>query len=110
MFAAEAITHNRHPRRHPREQRARTPYSWLQILTRFPRHRHQAITRRRYSRLQTPLSLSGSVSTNGRREGAQRMADIYQRIEAEIPRLRRYARALTRDVSGADDLVQDCLA
>ena len=38
------------------------------------------------------------------------MADIYQRIEAEIPRLRRYARALTRDVAAADDLVQDCLA
>jgi len=30
-------------------------------------------------------------------------------IEAEIPRLRRYARALTRDVVIADDLVQDCL-
>jgi RNA polymerase sigma-70 factor (ECF subfamily) len=30
-------------------------------------------------------------------------------IEAEIPRLRRYARALTRDVVTADDLVQDCL-
>lgn len=38
------------------------------------------------------------------------MADIYRSIEAEIPRLRRYARALTRDVSAADDLVQDCLA
>ncbi len=38
------------------------------------------------------------------------MADIYRRIEAEIPRLRRYARALTRDISAADDLVQDCLA
>jgi RNA polymerase sigma-70 factor, ECF subfamily len=38
------------------------------------------------------------------------MADIYKRIEAEIPRLRRYARALTRDISAADDLVQDCLA
>ena len=37
------------------------------------------------------------------------MADIYRRIEAEIPRLRRYARALTRDISAADDLVQDCL-
>ena len=31
-------------------------------------------------------------------------------IEQEIPRLRRYARALTRDASAADDLVQDCLA
>jgi len=30
-------------------------------------------------------------------------------IVAEIPRLRRYARALTRDRERADDLVQDCL-
>ena len=37
------------------------------------------------------------------------MAEIFQSIEAEIPRLRRYARALARDVSAADDLVQDCL-
>ena len=38
------------------------------------------------------------------------MAEIHRRIEAEIPRLRRYARALARDVVAADDLVQDCLA
>lgn len=37
------------------------------------------------------------------------MADIYRSIEAEIPRLLRYARALARDVAAADDLVQDCL-
>ena len=37
------------------------------------------------------------------------MADIYRDIEAEIPRLRRYARVLVHDLSGADDLVQDCL-
>ncbi len=37
------------------------------------------------------------------------MADIYKDIEAEIPRLRRYARALARDAAAADDLVQDCL-
>ncbi|HZB92504.1 MAG TPA: sigma-70 family RNA polymerase sigma factor [Stellaceae bacterium] len=37
------------------------------------------------------------------------MADICKKIEEEIPRLRRYARALTRDVNAADDLVQDCL-
>jgi RNA polymerase sigma-70 factor (ECF subfamily) len=30
-------------------------------------------------------------------------------IEAEIPRLRRYARALTGDLIAADDLVQECL-
>jgi RNA polymerase sigma-70 factor (ECF subfamily) len=35
--------------------------------------------------------------------------DLGQKIEAEIPRLRRYARALTRDETSADDLVQDCL-
>lgn len=37
------------------------------------------------------------------------MAHTQHGIEAEIPRLRRYARALTRDVVIADDLVQDCL-
>ncbi len=38
------------------------------------------------------------------------MPDTYMEIQGEIPRLRRYARALTRDASVADDLVQDCLA
>lgn len=37
------------------------------------------------------------------------MTDLHRSIEAEIPRLRRYARALARDVAAADDLVQDCL-
>jgi len=35
--------------------------------------------------------------------------DFRTLMEAEIPRLRRYARALTRDVCAADDLVQDTL-
>lgn len=30
-------------------------------------------------------------------------------IATQLPRLRRYARALTRNVQSADDLVQDCL-
>jgi RNA polymerase sigma-70 factor, ECF subfamily len=38
------------------------------------------------------------------------MSDSNRQLEAEIPRLRRYARALTRDVTSADDLVQSCLA
>jgi RNA polymerase sigma-70 factor (ECF subfamily) len=38
------------------------------------------------------------------------VTDIHRSIEAEIPRLRRYARALARDAAAADDLVQDCLA
>jgi RNA polymerase sigma-70 factor (ECF subfamily) len=37
------------------------------------------------------------------------MNDFGKMLEAEIPRLRRYARALTRDVFRADDLVQNCL-
>jgi len=34
---------------------------------------------------------------------------LLDEIEATIPALRRYARALLRDREGADDLVQDCL-
>jgi RNA polymerase sigma-70 factor (ECF subfamily) len=37
------------------------------------------------------------------------MSDFVRLLEIEIPRLRRYARALTRDVSRADDLVQSSL-
>ncbi len=37
------------------------------------------------------------------------MNDFVGLLEKEIPRLRRYARALTRDVSRADDLVQETL-
>ena len=38
------------------------------------------------------------------------MTDIARLLEPEIPRLRRYARALTQDISRADDLVHSCLA
>src|SRR5262249_50904106 len=34
---------------------------------------------------------------------------FHRLVEAQIPRLRRYARALTRDSIRADDLVQDTL-
>jgi len=37
------------------------------------------------------------------------MSDFGNLLEHEIPRLRRYARALTRDATRADDLVQSCL-
>jgi RNA polymerase sigma-70 factor, ECF subfamily len=59
-------------------------------------------------------------ATHGNRSGLARteaalscpLADdgnLHKEIEALIPRLKRYARALTRDVVSADDLVQDCL-
>ena len=37
------------------------------------------------------------------------MDAFLDQVEAAVPALRRYARALTRDVDRADDLVQDCL-
>ncbi len=37
------------------------------------------------------------------------MGDFETRLEAEIPALRRYARALLRDSERGDDLLQDCL-
>jgi RNA polymerase sigma-70 factor, ECF subfamily len=37
------------------------------------------------------------------------MTEFGDRIEEQIPRLRRYARALTRSQSRCDDLVQDTL-
>jgi RNA polymerase sigma-70 factor, ECF subfamily len=37
------------------------------------------------------------------------LSDFGSLLEAQIPRLRRYARALLRDASRADDLVQDTL-
>lgn len=37
------------------------------------------------------------------------MDDLIPLIEAEIPRLRRFARYLARDIDRADDLVQDAL-
>jgi RNA polymerase sigma-70 factor, ECF subfamily len=44
---------------------------------------------------------------NNKRE--RPMSDFGNLLEHEIPRLRRYARALTRDATRADDLVQSCL-
>lgn len=43
-------------------------------------------------------------------KGMDLMTDIARLLGPEIPRLRRYARALTRDTTRADDLVQNCLA
>jgi len=39
----------------------------------------------------------------------ERMSELYCLVEQEIPRLRRYARALTRASDRAEDLVQDTL-
>ncbi|WP_029007409.1 sigma-70 family RNA polymerase sigma factor [Azospirillum halopraeferens] len=41
--------------------------------------------------------------------GAPPDPEVIARIEQEIPRLRRFARAMVRDATLADDLVQECL-
>jgi hypothetical protein len=46
--------------------------------------------------------------TQQRRRGRD-VSGFRQGIQATIPALRRYARALTRDAEAADDLVQDTL-
>src|SRR3954451_6441817 len=56
-----------------------------------------------------PLPLPQSRPSMGIAIRSTRMNDFGSLVEAEIPRLRRYARALTRDVIRADDLVQGCL-
>jgi RNA polymerase sigma-70 factor, ECF subfamily len=61
------------------------------------------------------VGLQGSVKfcriSPGSRGGqwTERMSDLSRRVEQEIPRLRRYARALTHATDRADDLVQDTL-
>jgi RNA polymerase sigma-70 factor (ECF subfamily) len=50
-----------------------------------------------------------SQRSHGRQDEEIRLGTFHQDIEAAIPALRRYARALTRDAETADDLVQDTL-
>ena len=50
---------------------------------------------------------SGPLHAEGNKEAG--LATFRQNVEATIPALRRYARALTRDSDIADDLVQDTL-
>src|SRR5438094_1442130 len=46
---------------------------------------------------------------HARKTGSTNLAGFRQGVEAAVPALRRYARALTRDAETADDLVQDTL-
>jgi RNA polymerase sigma-70 factor, ECF subfamily len=45
----------------------------------------------------------------GKGASGEEMSGFFNLLEQEIPRLRRYARALTRDIVRADDLVQETL-
>ncbi len=55
--------------------------------------------------------VDGGVGTSGPTTGMSSAGSsmFRHRLEASIPSLRRYARALTRDAESADDLVQDTL-
>ena len=54
----------------------------------------------------------GNLASERGSDGAERSATLEfgRAVEREIPRLRRYAHALTRDPQAAEDLVQKCLA
>jgi RNA polymerase sigma-70 factor (ECF subfamily) len=56
-----------------------------------------------------PQSLPDGSGTDVYLDPSALLNDFGSRLEAQIPRLRRYARALTRDPTHADDLVQNCL-
>ena len=51
----------------------------------------------------------GAAANTGAGQQGADVATFRQMVEATIPALRRYARALTRDADIADDLVQDTL-
>src|ERR1700693_381916 len=51
----------------------------------------------------------GGLSVGETMNVFEREFNFARMLEAKIPQLRRYARALTREVARADDLVQDCL-
>ena len=59
----------------------------------------------------TKASYCGDASKRQRSPAQQNAVDaaLHRDIETLIPRLKRYARQLTRDPVAADDLVQDCL-
>jgi RNA polymerase sigma-70 factor (ECF subfamily) len=57
-----------------------------------------------------PMLVQWQVRTqNDNDRGTKQMDGFGSLLQNEIPRLRRYARALTRDATRADDLVQSCL-
>lgn len=51
---------------------------------------------------------NGSARSDPPKPGSAEQS-LHKEILALVPRLTRYARALTRDIAAADDLVQDCL-
>jgi RNA polymerase sigma-70 factor, ECF subfamily len=72
-------------------------FTLFTIAHNFSRPIHPGVTARPYS-----LRL-----VHGREDMG--MGDFGKELEEQIPRLRRYARSLTRDAARADDLVQNCL-
>jgi Sigma2 domain of PhyR len=67
----------------------------LEALEGNKKNRNRGASARAQSNLPSPAALN---------------QDPNREILAVLPRLRRYARILTRDVAAADDLVQDCIA
>lgn len=59
---------------------------------------------------QVPVAMDGAAHPEtAAPRGAENNPEVIVQIEQEIPRLRRFARAMVRDSALADDLVQECL-
>src|SRR5690242_3234760 len=80
----------------------------LQLFTAPNRRVHQRVTSSSYISISVERPTRSDESLRATR--GNQMTNFAKLLEAEIPRLRRYARALTRDAVLADDLVQSCLA
>jgi RNA polymerase sigma-70 factor (ECF subfamily) len=79
---------------------------------RFSDNQPRTITELPYNTLpKRQIPDRGSRCLQGDREASigKAMSEFHSLLEVEIPRLRRYARALVRDADRADDLVQDTL-
>lgn len=76
----------------------------LQLFTNTSRAVHSAVTSALHIVRSRRALPRGARNNDGFPD--ERFAPL---LEEQIPRLRRYARALTRDVTRADDLVQSCL-
>ena len=55
------------------------------------------------------LMVVAAAATAAMNKADRGLSEFRQQIEAAIPPLRRYARALTRDAETADDIVQDTI-
>src|SRR6185437_13351077 len=93
----------------PRLEQRALRYSRLPNFTQKPGGDHSPVTLGRYKRRHEVGVTNRRGALVMSNTGEAGMDDVRTLIEQEIPRMRRYARALLRNPVDADDLVQDTL-